>query len=87
MIIDLTTQEPFARVVRLHFYTHKGCWEEADRVCAVLSVFHDLPVEECRMDVHLVPYSKQVPVYLIAHAHTQVRQVTEDVAINRWSII
>lgn len=84
MIIDLAAEEPLAGIICHHLYINKSSWEQTDGVNMVPLVRQDLSMEEGWVDVHLVPHPKQVPVDLIAHAHTEVRQVAVDIPVDSY---
>lgn len=85
MIIDLTAEEPLSGIICHHLYIHKSSREQTDSVSVVPFVRQDLSVEGGWVEVHLVPHPKQVPLDLIAHAHTEVRQVTVDITVDSYS--
>lgn len=85
MIIDLTTEEPLAGIVRHHLYINKSSWEQTDGVNMVPLVRQDLSMEEGWVDVHLITHPKQVPVDLISHAHSKVWQVAVDVPVDSYN--
>lgn len=85
MIVDLTAEKPLTRIICHHLHVDKCSREQTDSVSVVAFVRQDLAMEVCWVDVHLISHPKQMPVDLIAHTHSEIRQITVDITVNSYN--
>lgn len=82
VVINLAGQQPLPRLFWDHFGRGKRGWEQAEGVDAVATIKQSVPVEESRVNVHLVAHAEQMPGYWTVLADLDSRQITKHVPIN-----